>query len=107
MTNYTNKMLLRHGKRWQIDELDDGELGEQKCTQKVGILLGPTKKWRIKRIDKLNDDEIDEFYCILLTWHLCDKLMGSVIFFYWNSIFCAHFKIVIASYKVNSLFGVL
>jgi len=44
MTNYTNKMLLRHGKRWQIDELDDGELGEQKCTQKVGILLGPTKK---------------------------------------------------------------
>jgi len=27
------------------------------------ILPGPTKKWRIKRIDELNDDELDEFYC--------------------------------------------
>jgi len=25
-------------------ELDDGELGEQKCTQKIGILPGPMKK---------------------------------------------------------------
>ena len=41
------------------------ELDEQKCTQKIGILPGPTKKWRIKRIDELNDDELDEFYCIL------------------------------------------
>jgi len=24
---------------------------------------GPTKMWRIKRIDELNDDELDEFYC--------------------------------------------
>ena len=39
-------------------ELDDGELDEQKCTQKIEILPGPTKKWRIKRID-----ELDEFYC--------------------------------------------
>jgi len=28
----------------QIDELHDGELDEQKCTQKIGILPGPTKK---------------------------------------------------------------
>jgi len=47
----------------QIDELDDGELDEQKCIQKIGILPGPTKQWRIKRIDELNDDELDEFYC--------------------------------------------
>ena len=68
MTNYTNKTLLRDRKRWRIeriDELDDGELGEQKCTKKVGILPGPTKKWRIKRIDKLNDNELNEFNC---TW---------------------------------------
>jgi len=26
----------------QIDELDDGELDKQKCTQKIGILPGPT-----------------------------------------------------------------
>jgi len=23
------------------------------------------KKWRIKRIDELDDDELDEFYCTL------------------------------------------
>jgi len=65
MTNQTNKTLLRDRKRWQIeqiDELDDGELDEQKCTQIIGILPWPTKKWRI---DKLNDDELNEFYC---TW---------------------------------------
>jgi len=62
MTNYTNKTLLRDRKRWQIEWID--ELGEQKCTQKIGIQPGPTKKWRIKRIDELNDDEWDEFYCI-------------------------------------------
>jgi len=28
----------------QSDELDDGELDEQKCTQKIEILPGPTKK---------------------------------------------------------------
>jgi len=28
----------------QIDELDDSELDKQKCTQKIGILPGPTKK---------------------------------------------------------------
>jgi len=28
----------------QIDKLDDGEFDEQKCTQKIGILLGLTKK---------------------------------------------------------------
>jgi len=27
------------------------------------ILPGLMKKWRIKRIDELNDDELDEFYC--------------------------------------------
>jgi len=38
------------GRIWPPDrsletpELDDGELDEQKCTQKIGILLGPTKK---------------------------------------------------------------
>ena len=41
--------------------LDDGESDEQKCTQKIGILAGLTKKWRIKRIDELNDDELDKF----------------------------------------------
>ena len=57
------------GRIWPPDrsletpELDDGELDEQKCTQKIGILLGPTKKWRNKRIDELDDDELDEFYC--------------------------------------------
>ena len=55
-------MLLRDRKRWRIKQRD--ELDEQKCTQKIGILPGPTKKWRIKRIDELNDDELDEFYCI-------------------------------------------
>ena len=45
----------------RIDELDDGELDEQKCAQKIGILPRPTKKWRIKRIDELDDDL---FYCI-------------------------------------------
>jgi len=58
-----NKTLLRNWKRWEIDKLDNGKLDEQKSTQKRGILLGPTKKWRIKRIDKLNDDELDKFYC--------------------------------------------
>jgi len=27
-----------------LSELDDDELDEQKCTQKIGILPGPTKK---------------------------------------------------------------
>jgi len=27
-----------------MDELNDGELNEQKCTQKIGTLLGPTRK---------------------------------------------------------------
>ena len=67
MTNETKKTLLRNRKRWRIKQigiLDDGELDEQKCTQKIGILPGPTKKWRIKWTDELNDDELDEFYCI-------------------------------------------
>ena len=54
MTNDMNKTLLRYRKKWrseQIDELGDDELDEQKYTQKIGILQGPTKKWRIKRID--------------------------------------------------------
>jgi len=61
-------MLLRDKKRWrieQIDEFDDGELDEQKCIQKIEILPGPTKKWRI---DELNDSELDKFYCISITW---------------------------------------
>jgi len=49
---------------WQIKQID--ELDERKCTQKIGILPGPTKKWRIKRIDELDDDELDEFYCICI-----------------------------------------
>jgi len=49
----------------ELIELDDGELDEQKCTQKIGILPGPTKTWRIKRIGKLNDNEWDKFYCIM------------------------------------------
>jgi len=52
--------------RWrieQIDELDAGELGEQKCTQKMGILPGPTNTW-IERIGELTDEELDKFYCI-------------------------------------------
>jgi len=62
-------MLLRDRTRWrikQINKLDDGELDKQKCTQKMGILSGPTKKWRLKQIDKLNDDKLDEFYCTCL-----------------------------------------
>jgi len=51
-----NKTLLKDRKRWRIKQID--ELDEQKCTQKIGILPGPTKKWRIKQID-----ELDEFYC--------------------------------------------
>jgi len=39
-----NKTLLR-GRKWRIQQID--ELGEQKYTQKLGILQGPTKKWRI------------------------------------------------------------
>jgi len=35
-------MCLRDGKRWRIEQID--ELDEQKCIQKIGILLGPTKK---------------------------------------------------------------
>jgi len=27
----------------QIDEIDDGELDEQKCTQQIGILPGTTQ----------------------------------------------------------------
>jgi len=68
MTNYTNKTFLRDRKRWRIeriDELDDGELGEKKCTQKIGILPGLTKNGRVKRIDELKDDELDEFYCTI------------------------------------------
>ena len=77
MTNETNKTLLRDRKRWRIKQID--ELDEQKCTQKIGILPGPTKKWQIKRIDKL-----DEFYCnfkfatVSCNWvgmlHLCDDI---------------------------------
>jgi len=51
-----------YGRRLCTVELYDCELDEQ-CTQKIGILPGPTKKWRIKRIDEFNDDELDEFYC--------------------------------------------
>ena len=60
--------LLRHIKRnckWRItwtrgfsgietcDELSELDDGEQKCTHKTGILPGPTKKWRIKRIRRV------------------------------------------------------
>ena len=60
-----NKTLLR-GRKWRIQQID--ELGEQKYTQKLGILQGPTKKWRIKRTDEVDDDddELDEFYCIYI-----------------------------------------
>jgi len=47
MTYWPNKTLLRDRKRRRIakiDELDGGELDEQKCTQKMGILPGPTRK---------------------------------------------------------------
>jgi len=63
-------MFLSDRKRWrieQLDELDDVELVKQKCTQKIGILRGPTKKWRIKRINELNDHELDEFYCSIVS----------------------------------------
>jgi len=81
-------MLRRDRKRWrikQIDELDDGELDEQKCTQKIGVLPGPTKKWRIKRIDELDDDELDEFYCIFIPClafrvHVAGDLNKTVLF---------------------------
>jgi len=63
MTDYSNKTLLRDWNRWRIkriEQLDDVELDEQKCTQKIGILPRPTKKWRI---NESNDDELDKFYC--------------------------------------------
>jgi len=41
MTYWPNKTLLRDRKRWRIEQID--ELDEQKCTQKIGILPGPTK----------------------------------------------------------------
>ena len=47
-------MLLSDRKKWRIKQID--EVNEQKCTQKIGILLGLTKNWQIKRIDKLNYD---------------------------------------------------
>jgi len=42
-----NKPLLgdrKRGRIKQIYKLYDGELDEQKCTQKIGILPRPTKK---------------------------------------------------------------
>ena len=50
-------------------------LDEQKCTQKIRNLPGPTKKWPIEQIDKLNDDELDKFYCITkLNWMSVTKI---------------------------------
>jgi len=75
------KWRIRRTKRFTGLERGD-ELDEQKCTQKIGILPGPTKKWRIMRID--------EFYCIckkfvyfnvflIFLWaHLC-KDMGLAL----------------------------
>jgi len=37
---------------------------------------GPTKKWRIERIDELDDDELDEFYC---TFKLYGRMLISEI----------------------------
>jgi len=58
MTNYTNKCFSGKEKSDELSKLDDGELGEQKCTQKIGILPRPMNKWQIKRID-----ELDKLYC--------------------------------------------
>ena len=52
MTYYPNETLLRNRKRWRIHQID--QLDEQKCTQKIGIMPGPTKKQLIERIDELN-----------------------------------------------------
>jgi len=71
-----NKTLLRNRKRWRIKQID--KLDEQKCTQKIGILPGPTKTCRIKRIDKLDNDDLDEFYC---TSFLADIDSKHVILF--------------------------
>ena len=57
--------------------MGDGELDQKKCTQKIGILPGPTKKWRIKQIDELNDDELDEFYCTLFADDINLHMSGS------------------------------
>jgi len=85
-------MLLRDRKRWrikQIDELDDGKLDEQKCTQKIGILPGTMKKWQIKRIDELDDDELDEFYgtflliSMIIFKRVKDKFLPLADFFRW------------------------
>jgi len=54
------------------------------ATEKIGILPGPTKKWRIKRIDELNEDELDKFYCIILCpiynvpWNLLANLFRDI-----------------------------
>jgi len=56
-------MLLRDRKRWQIKQI--GELDEQKCIHKIGILLGPMIKWRIKQTD---NDKLDEFYCTIYSY---------------------------------------
>ena len=45
------------------DKLNDGELDELKCMQKIRTLPVLTKMWQIRWTDVLNDDELDEFYC--------------------------------------------
>ena len=65
------------GNRWrvkQIDELDDGELDEQKCTQKIGILRGLSKS------NELNDHQLDKFYCTTF-WQTCE--IGSQLNFWY------------------------
>jgi len=70
MTNYLNKTLLRDSKRWrieQIDELDHGELDEQKSTQDMDS-AGTDKK----------SDELGKFYC---TNHLASQYVIKLLYF--------------------------
>jgi len=60
---------MRRTKRFSGIERGDelSELDEQKCTQKIGILPGTTKKWRIKRIKRWRIKQI-----LLYNWLSCN-----------------------------------
>ena len=75
----------------KLTKLDDGELDEQKCTQKIEILPGPTKNRRNKRIDELHDDELDEFYCN------CRKHLSSA------SLHIARFRYIKLNFKYQEI----
>ena len=44
---------------------ETSELDKLKYTPKIGSLLRLTKLKRIERVDKLSDDQLGKFYCIV------------------------------------------